>query len=213
MKHIIFNEKGFTLFETIAVITISSILIVTASMGIGVFFRKYQELNAYVDLQKDMVAFLNVLKYGHHIGSRSSDIEFEGITSAKEITLIRMSSVPGVSHGVEIKPPISDKYPNDFVRYYLHDGVIKMDYRHRGTDSPSAKVIFPEPGLKDRVIIEDFLISDANANNAIFAYKPDEKMCVINVDLKAKVKIRKDEYRKVHFHTIKKKKNMDRPSP
>ncbi|HNV92540.1 MAG TPA: prepilin-type N-terminal cleavage/methylation domain-containing protein, partial [Candidatus Cloacimonas sp.] len=42
MKHIIFNEKGFTLFETIAVITISSILIVTASMGIGVFFRKYQ---------------------------------------------------------------------------------------------------------------------------------------------------------------------------
>jgi hypothetical protein len=63
------------------------------------------------------------------------------------------------------------------------------------------------------VIIEDFLISDANANNAIFAYKPDEQMCVINVDLKAKVKIRKDEYRKVHFHTIMAMKNMDRPSP
>ena len=60
MKRMIFNEKGFTLTETVAVIAISSLLILTAAVGIGVFFRKYQELSAYVDLQKDMVSFLNV---------------------------------------------------------------------------------------------------------------------------------------------------------
>jgi prepilin-type N-terminal cleavage/methylation domain-containing protein len=213
MKRMIFNEKGFTLTETVAVIAISSLLILTAAVGIGVFFRKYQELSAYVDLQKDMVSFLNVLKYGQHIGSRSSDIEFMGITSARELKLIRMTTIPGVSKGIEIKPPISDLYPNDYVRYYLQDGFIKMEYRHRGTDSSSPTILFPEKGLKDRVIIEDFLISDANANNAIFKYRPNEKLCVINVDFKAKVKIRQNEFKSVHYKTIMAMKNMERPSP
>jgi len=213
MKHRLFNEKGFTLVETIAVITISSLLIITAALGIGVFFRKYQELNAYVDLQKDMVSFLNVLKYGHHIGTRSSDIEFIGITSAKGIKQINMTSVPGVSKGIQITPPISNLYPSDYVRYYFHDGYIKMEYKHLGTDSSSPTILFPERKLRDRVIIEDFLISDANANNAIFKYMAGEQLCVINVDFKAKVKIRGDEYKSVHYKTTMAMKNMARPSP
>ncbi|HPH72381.1 MAG TPA: type II secretion system protein [Candidatus Cloacimonas sp.] len=213
MTRMLFNEKGFTLVETIAVIVMSSILILTAALGIGLFFKKYQELNAYVDLQADMAEFLNVLKYGHHIGSRSSDIEFLGVTSAKELKLINMTTIPGISKGIEIKPPISDLYPNDFVRYYLHDGYIKMDYRNRGTDSPSPTILFPEKGKKDKVIIEDFLISDANANDAIFVYKPEEKLCIINVDFKAKIKISQNQYKSVHYKTVMAMKNMARPSP
>ncbi|MEN6444629.1 MAG: prepilin-type N-terminal cleavage/methylation domain-containing protein [Candidatus Cloacimonas sp.] len=212
MKCSLLNEKGFTLFETIAVIVISTILMVVATMGIGIFFRKYQELNAYVDLQKDSAAFLNILKYGYHIGSRSSDIEFEGVTSAKQLTLINMTTIPGVSKGIQITPPLTNQYPDDYVKYYLHDGVIKMDYRHHGTDSPSAITIFPQAGSKDKVIIEDFLISDANANNAIFQYMTNENLCVINVELKTKVQIRENEFRSVHFKTTMAMKNMERPS-
>lgn len=212
MKCSLLNEKGFTLFETIAVIVISTILMVVATMGIGIFFRKYQELNAYVDLQKDSAAFLNILKYGYHIGSRSSDIEFEGVTSAKQLTLINMTTIPGVSKGIQITPPLTNQYPDDYVKYYLHDGVIKMDYRHHGTDSPSAITIFPQAGLKDKVTIEDFLISDANANNAIFQYMTNENLCVINVELKTKVQIRDKEFRSVHFKTTMAMKNMERPS-
>ncbi|HNW24479.1 MAG TPA: type II secretion system protein [Candidatus Cloacimonas sp.] len=212
MKHRLFNEKGFTLTETVAVMAISSLLIVTAALGIGVFFRKYQELSAYVDLQKDMVSFLNVLKYGQHIGTRSSEIEFIGITSAKGLKQISMTSVPGISKGIQITPPISNLYPTDFVNYYLHDGYIKMEYKHHGTDSSSPTILFPEKKLRDRVIIEDFLISDANKNNAIFKYMPNEQLCIINVDLKAKVKIRGDEYKSVHYKTTMAMKNMERPS-
>ena len=194
MKHRLFNEKGFTLTETVAVMAISSLLIVTAALGIGVFFRKYQELSAYVDLQKDMVSFLNVLKYGQHIGTRSSEIEFIGITSAKGLKQISMTSVPGISKGIQITPPISNLYPTDFVNYYL------------------PTILFPEKKLRDRVIIEDFLISDANKNNAIFKYMPNEQLCIINVDLKAKVKIRGDEYKSVHYKTTMAMKNMERPS-
>ncbi len=100
MKRMIFNEKGFTLTETVAVIAISSLLILTAAVGIGVFFRKYQELSV-MWIYKRIWFFLNVLKYGL---VRCSDIEFMGITSARELKLIRMTTIPGVSKGIEIKP-------------------------------------------------------------------------------------------------------------
>ncbi len=50
--------------------------------------------------------------------------------------------------------------------------LLKWIIETEGTDS-LIPILFPEKGLKDKVIIEDFLISDANANDAIFKYKPE----------------------------------------
>jgi len=209
MKRMVFGHKGFTLIEMLVVLVISTLLIVISAIGLSVFFRKYQELNAFIELQKDAIEFLNYFKNGYYVGSGST-LQFNGVASATELK-IEGSSFDQAGSGIMIIPPLSDKHPNDFIRYYLQGGVIRVDYKHNSIGATSIGYMFPKRNQMDRIKVTKFKISDANANNAIFLYKRNEKLCVINVELEAQIKIGDNNYRTVSYKTVMAMKNMDRP--
>jgi prepilin-type N-terminal cleavage/methylation domain-containing protein len=204
------NQKGFTLVEIISVLVISTLLISVAGVGLSVFFSKYQELNDYVELQKDAMEFLNYLKNGVNVGS-GSYIQFNGIASARKLEITGRTEDAGVGNGIRITPPSRAEFPNDFMHIYLREGVIRADYMYNGVQVNTPAYLFPKRALRNKVKIESFKIGDANAGNAIFAYKPDEGLCIVNVQLKAKVETSKERFLTVDFKTVMAMKNMERP--
>lgn len=209
-KKLLSNQQGFTLIEVISVLVISTLLILVAAVGLSVFFGKYQELNAYVELQKDAVEFLNYLKNGYNVGSGSS-IQFNGITNATAMEITGRTEDAGKGNGIKLTPPRREEFPNDFIHFYLYEGVIRANYMYNGVQVNTPAYIFPKRAMRDKVKIESFKIGDANAYNAIFPYKPTEKLCVVTVELKAKVIINKNTTRRVNFKTVMAMKNMERP--
>lgn len=209
MKRMVFSPKGFTLIEMLVVLIISTLLIVISAIGLSVFFRKYQELNAFIELEKDTAEFLNYLENGYYVGS-GSNIQFNGVASAREL-ILEGSSFGQEASGIRIIPPLSDKHPNDFIRYYLQGGVIRFDYQHMGVGATSIGYLFPKRNQMDKIKVLSFKVSDANANNAIFVYERNEKICVINVEIEARIEVTEDNYRTVNFKTTMAMKNMERP--
>ncbi len=210
IRQLLGNEKGFTLIEIISVLVISSLLILVAAVGLSVFFGKYQELNAYIELQKDAAEFFNFLQYGYNVGS-GNNIQFNGIASARALEITGLTDEGGKGNGIKITPPLKEEYPYDFIQFYLQDKAIRANYMYNGVQVNAPIWVFPKKALRDQVIIESFKIGDANAYNAIFPYKTDENLCVVNVDLKAKVKVSKNKYRSIHYSTVMAMKNMERP--
>ncbi len=191
---------------------ISTLLILSAGVGLSVFFTKYQELNAYVELQKNAVEFLNFLKNGYNVGS-GSYIQFNGIANARRLEITGRADQSGKGSGIRITPPALEEFSNvDFMHFYLSDGVIRANYVYNGVQVNTPAYIFPKRAEKNRVTIEHFRISDANMNNAIYVPRLDEPLCVVKVELKAKVLITKKNYRYVEFNTIMAMKNMSRES-
>lgn len=203
------QQRGFSLIELISVLLISSMLIVIAGVGLSVFFSKYQEINAYVELQKDAMEFLNYLKNGYTVGS-GSYTQFNGVASAKALEITGRSDEAGKGNGIKITPPFREEFPHDFMHFYLHEGVIRANYMYNGVQVNYPLYLFPKRAEADRVTIETFKVGDANANNALFQYKTNEPMCIVNVELKARVKTAKDRFRVVHFQTVMAMKNMSR---
>ncbi|MDD3235152.1 MAG: prepilin-type N-terminal cleavage/methylation domain-containing protein [Candidatus Cloacimonetes bacterium] len=203
------SPKGFTLIELITVMIISTLLIVIAGVGLSVFFAKYQEINAYVELQKDAMEFLNYLKNGYNVGS-GNRIQFNGIVNAKAIELTGRTYETGKYSGIKILPPLKEEFPHDFMHFYLQDKVIRVNYMFDGVQVNVPGYVFPKRSQIGNVVIESFKISDANAYNVLFVDNGKEPLCVVNVELKAKVKTSKNKFRYVHFNTVMATKNMSR---
>ncbi len=209
-KKLLSNQQGFTLVEVISVLVISTLLILVAAVGLSVFFGKYQELNSYVELQKDSMEFLNYLKNGFNVGT-GNGIQFNGIANAMAMEITGRTEDAGKGNGIKITPPRREEFPNDFIHFYLYEGVIRANYMNNGVQVNTPAYIFPKRALREKVKIESFKIGDANAYNAIFPYKPKEKLCVVDVELKAKIIINKKTIRRVHYKTVMAMKNMERP--
>ena len=124
MRRLVFSQKGFTLIELIVALVISTLLIVIAGMGLSVFFGKYQELNAYVELQKDAIEFLNYMKYGYYVGTGSLT-QFYGVTSADSLFLEGYTNEPGKYNSITITPPHTDNNKYDFMNFYFFDGFVR----------------------------------------------------------------------------------------
>jgi prepilin-type N-terminal cleavage/methylation domain-containing protein len=204
------NQKGFTLIEMISVLLISTLLILVAGVGLSVFFGKYQELNAYVELQKDTTEFLSFIKTGYNVGS-GNNIQFNGVVNARALEITGRTNEAGKGNGIKIIPPLREEYPNDFMHFYLQEGIIRANYMYNGVQVYSPAFIFPKRALKEKVKIIEFKVGDANAYNALFPYKPDEKLCVVTVEIKAKVETSAKKFRNVSFSTVMAMKNMERP--
>jgi prepilin-type N-terminal cleavage/methylation domain-containing protein len=206
---IVGNQKGFTLTELLSVVVISTLLIVIAGVGLSVFFAKYQEINAFVDLQKDSIEFLNYLKNGYNVGTGNL-LQFNGVASAKGLEITGRTYDLGVGTGLRIIPPFREEYPYDFIHFYLREGAIRVNYMYNGVQVNYPLYLFPKRSELDRIKIESFKVSDANAYNAIFVNKVNEPLCVVNIELKASVKTAKNKYRYVSYKTTMAMKNMSR---
>ncbi|MBW6514293.1 MAG: prepilin-type N-terminal cleavage/methylation domain-containing protein [Candidatus Syntrophosphaera sp.] len=193
IKHgtgIIGRQRGVTLVEVIVVMIISTLLIVTAALGVGVFFRKYKELNAWAELQTDALDALNIIKNGVPVGS-GDNMEYYGVTNAMKLQLTNTTT--NTANGIRIVPP-TDRLmeTNDYAHFFLYDGVVRCTYVFHGIQVASPLYIFPKEENLGKMVVDRFLITKLNQEQEVLA---------VQVELHARVKTGTDNFRTVRFRT------------
>ncbi len=204
-KNFIMGQRGVTLVEMIAVIALMSILIVISGVGIGLFFRKYKELNAWAELQKDGVECLNYIRNGIPVGTqsvrvhRNGDMEFNrpkeyyGVTNALALKFVNAPLGATTANGVKITPPApAGLDTNDFAQFYLYDGAVRCSYMYRGVQSASPLFLFPKRGKRDDMTLEKFQLRKLNTETELHAFE---------VTLEGKVKTGPNTFRKIKYRT------------
>ncbi|MGC9361579.1 MAG: type IV pilus modification PilV family protein [Candidatus Syntrophosphaera sp.] len=189
-KSILGKQRGVSLVEVISVMLISTMLIVIAGLGIGAFFKKYKELNAWAELQKDALECLDMIKNGVAVGS-GNNIEYYGVTNAMQLRLTNTTT--NTSSSIRITPPSPQGLETtDYAHFYLYDGVVRCTYVHHGIQAASPLYVFPKRENTERMTVEKFEITKINEENDLLA---------IRVELFAKVETGTDQYRSVRFRT------------
>ena len=179
-----------TLVEVIVVMVISTLLILISALGIGLFFRKYKELNAWAELQKDAWECLSTIKNGVPVGT-GLNTEFIGVTNALQLRLMNTATNSGTN--LRITPPTDRGLStSDFAQFYLYDGVIRCSYLHKGFQPATPLYLFPTQKNIDRMFVDKFLITKLNSEVDLLA---------IQVELEARVKTGTNSFRKVKFKT------------
>ncbi len=184
------RQRGVTLAELIVVMAISVMLIFVAAVGIGTFFRKYRELTAWAELQKDALDCLNLIKNGVPVGD-AQNMEYYGVANALKMRLTNTTTSSAT--GLRITPPTDKGLETpDYAHFYLYDGAVRCAYVHRGIQSASPLYVFPKQENMDDMIIDKFLFTKVN---------PDQDLLAVQVELHARVRIGGDNYRSVRFTT------------
>ncbi|HOR02946.1 MAG TPA: prepilin-type N-terminal cleavage/methylation domain-containing protein [Candidatus Syntrophosphaera sp.] len=184
------RQRGVTLAELVVVMAISVILIFAAALGIGTFFRKYRELTAWAELQKDALDCLNLIKNGVPVGN-AQDMEYYGVANALNMRLLNTTT--NSSTDLRIIPPTDKGLETlDYAQFYLYDGAVRCRYVHRGVQVASPLYIFPKKENLGEMIVDKFLFTKVN---------PDQDVLVLQVELHARVKTGANRYRSVKFTT------------
>jgi prepilin-type N-terminal cleavage/methylation domain-containing protein len=199
------GQQGVTLIEMIVVISLMSILILISGVGISLFFRKYKELNAWSELQKDGVECLNYIKNGIPVGTQSvrvndnGDMEFNrpkeyyGVTNALALKFVDAPMGASTAKGIRITPPAPEGLDtNDFAQFYLYDGAVRCSYKYRGVQSSSPLYLFPKKGKRDQMTLERFELRKLNTDQEVYA---------VEVILEAKVKTGPGTFRQIKYRT------------
>ncbi|MFO8145036.1 MAG: hypothetical protein R6T89_04855 [Candidatus Syntrophosphaera sp.] len=187
---ILSRQRGVSLVEVISVMLIATMLLVIAGVGIGAFFRKYKELNAWSELQKDALECLDMIKNGVAVGS-GNNMEYYGVTNAMKLQLTNTTTT--TSSGIKITPPSDQGLETpDYAHFYLYDGVVRCTYVHHGIQAASPLYVFPKKENRDRMKVEKFEITKINEENDLLA---------IRVELFARVETGTEQSRSVRFRT------------
>jgi prepilin-type N-terminal cleavage/methylation domain-containing protein len=183
-------ERGMTLVEVIVVMIISTLLIMISALGIGLFLRKYKELNAWAELQKEAWECLSTIKNGVPVGT-GLNTEFIGVTNALQLRLMNTATNSGTY--LRITPP-TDRGLNtsDYALFYLYDGAVRCSYLHKGYQPATPLYLFPTKKNKDKIVVDKFLITKINREQDLLA---------IQVELEGSVKTGTNSFRKVKFKT------------
>lgn len=184
------RQRGVTLAELIVVMVISVMLIFVAAVGIGTFFRKYKELTAWAELQKDALDCINLIKNGVPVGS-GDNMEYYGVANAMKLQLTNTTTISGT--GLRITPPTDQGLETpDFAHFYLYDGVVRCTYVHHGVQVASPLYIFPKQENLDDMVVDKFLFTKVNS---------DQDLLAVRVELHARVKTGAGSYRAIKFQT------------
>ena len=150
------RQRGVTLAELVVVMAISVILIFAAALGIGTFFRKYRELTAWAELQKDALDCLNLIKNGVPVGN-AQDMEYYGVANALNMRLLNTTT--NSSTDLRIIPPTDKGLETlDYAQFYLYDGAALDMYREAGC----LTAIFPKKENLGEMIVDKFLFTKVN---------------------------------------------------
>jgi len=200
------NQRGVSLVEVIAVMVIIVITIVIAAGGIALFFRKYNELKAYAELQSDALEVINYIKNGIPVGSReirranNGELQFiapkesYGVNNAITIRVLQAPYGASQANGIRVVPIETDAIiaPPDYADFYLYDGTLRCNWRYRGIAQASPVTLFPKIGKRDYMFLDQITFRRLNSDTEIWA---------LEVSLKARVEVGPDQYKSVHFRT------------
>lgn len=200
------NHRGVTLVEVIAVMLIIVIMIVIAAGGIALFFRKYNELKAYAELQADGLEVLNYIKNGIPVGSREvrrmdngeiqfiAPQEYYGVNNAITIRFLQAPYGASQANGIRVVPIETDNIiaPSDFADFYLYDGTIRCNWRYKGIAQASPVALFPKIGKRDYMFLDQITFRRVNT---------DTEVAALEVSLKARVKVGPKQFKSIHYRT------------
>lgn len=201
----ILGQRGVTLIEVIVVMVIVVILIVISGLGIGLFFRKYKELNLWAELQKDGIECLNYIKNGIPVGSQALRIadngdfefirpkEYFGVVNAVQLKFVNAPWGSATASGIRVSPTTTDNQnQSDYAEFVLYDGAVRCSYKYRGVTSASPLVLFPKSGKRDKMTLEKFQFRRLNNDTEVYA---------VEVELQAKVEVAPGKFRKINYRT------------
>ncbi|MDY0325503.1 MAG: type II secretion system protein [Candidatus Cloacimonadaceae bacterium] len=208
MFKILKRNDGVSLIELIAVMAMSTILIVISAIGVSAFYKRYKIITDFTALQTDAMACLQTIRNGYAFNRGE---QFYGVANAKELKIIGYSDSWDTGTGIHITPPAGkEKATSDWLSFYLEDGIIRMNYVYKevGVDSP--KYIFPSRQDSDRIQVTRFAVRDANNTGNILpltGFEPNDIPTLLHIELEARVKIREgkhpapDEYKTISYST------------
>lgn len=200
------NHRGISLVEMIVVMVISVIMIMISAGSIAVFFRKYQELKAYAELQADGLELINYIKNGIPVGSRevhrmnNGEIrfidpkEYYGVNNALKIKFLQAPYGAQQANGIRVIPIDTDNTiaPSDYADFYLYDGTVRCNWRYKGIAQAAPVTVFPKSGKKEYMKLEQIRFRKLNS---------DAEIGALEVTLKAKVQLGPKQFKSIHFRT------------
>lgn len=200
------NQRGVSLVEVIAVMLIIVIMIVISAGGIALFFRKYNELKAYAELQADGLEVINYIKNGIPVGSQEirranngemqfiRPKEYYGVNNAITIRFLQAPYGASQANGIRVVPIETSSIiaPPDFADFYLYDGTIRCNWRYRGIAQAAPVTLFPKTGKRDYMFLDQITFRRINTDAEIWA---------LEVSLKARVKVGPKQYKSIHYRT------------
>jgi prepilin-type N-terminal cleavage/methylation domain-containing protein len=185
------SQSGFTITELMVVIAVSGILMAAAATGFSAFFTKFDELNKSMELQRDAFNCLQAIKNGIPIGS-GAGLKFQGIATADSLIFVGASN--NTSSNIILYPPPSDyTHLNDFVRIYYDGKYVRATYLNATIQPPAPLYLFPKPLRGNKMEVTKLQFTQANMDGGTAK--------VVNVELSARVKLRKDQYKSVTYKT------------
>ena len=200
------NQRGVSLVEVIAVMLIIVIMIVISAGGIALFFRKYNELKAYAEVQADGLEVINYIKNGIPVGSQEirranngemqfiRPKEYFGVNNAISIRFLQAPYGASQANGIRVVPIETSSIiaPTDFADFYLYDGTIRCNWRYRGIAQAAPVTLFPKTGKRDYMFLDQITFRRINTDAEIWA---------LEVSLKARVKVGPKQYKSIHYRT------------
>jgi prepilin-type N-terminal cleavage/methylation domain-containing protein len=186
------SRAGFTLIEIVTALAISGILFAAAATAFSAFFSKYEEYIGVTNLERQAYDCLQRgIKYGLVMNAEAGGREWYGVATADSLKFI--NGGPTGSGGIRLYTQAqSIEHQNDWVQFWYDGRAVRGSYLH-GTLSPSSPIyVFPKPSRNNKITVTNLRFTQVNSSN------PPK---VIQVDLAAKVEIRKNVFRYVNYTT------------
>lgn len=206
---ILSNQRGVGLIELIVVMGITTIMIMISGTGVAVFFRKYDEIRKYAELQNDAIELLNYIKFGIPVGDEGASLtqtglgdyqfnkpkEYYGVNNALTIQFLNAPYGARQSNSIRVIPIHPRDYgaiPTDYADFYYHNGTVRCRRSYQGSGSSTTLALFPKSGKRDYITLEEILFKQVNSGSNI---------AVLDVTLKAKVELGPKRFKHVSFRT------------
>lgn len=198
-KKIRFRDDGFSLLELIAVLMISTVIFLGASIAVSTFLLKFQELQRISVLNREAFNCLQVIKHGVtvEIGGQT---QFMGVINADEAELSGNFVDGGGRTALLLKPPVShsEYSTHDEIKIFVSDGYVRYEqfvFGASGTTSDE-RYIFPKRVSNKNKIMEVTKLTFRNGNPIAQTLK------VVKVELEARIEISRAEKGKRNYHTV-----------
>lgn len=192
------KDNGFSMVELMAVLVISTVIFLGATLAISTFFLKFQELQRISVLNREAFNCMQVIKHGVTVGI-GGKTQFMGVVNADEAELSG-NYAEGGRTALLLKPPTShsEYSAHDEIKIFLADGHVRYEQYVFGSEGTSSRdrFIFPKRASGKNQIMEVTKLVFRNGN-------PDAKnMKIVKVELEARVEISRGDKAKRNYHTV-----------
>ncbi|HAN40586.1 MAG TPA: hypothetical protein DCQ12_01505 [Candidatus Cloacimonas sp.] len=208
-RNILSNQRGVSLIELIVVMGITVIMVMISGSGVAVFFRKFDELKKYAELQNDAIELINYIKFGIPMGDDGAALtqtglgdyqfrnpkEYYGVNNAVTIQFLNAPYGARQSNAIRVIPTATYEQgllPTDYADFYYSNGAVRCRRLYKGEGSSVSLVLFPKIGKQDYISLDEILFRQINAGSSVKA---------LEVTLRAKVEIGPKRYKHVNFRT------------